>query len=314
MGPEGIHHISAMTADAPRNVDFYARVLGLRMVKRTVNQDDPTVYHLFYGDEHGSPGADLTFFEYPGLPAGRAGEGMVHRIVWRVAGPDAIAYWQERLAGEGVTTERAGERLRFADPEGLGHELAPVDSPDEDLFAEHAEVPAAMALRGFHEVRAYASRPDRSRPVLEDALGFRPEGDGWEARGAARGGRYGYDAPPRERRLRGAGTVHHVAWGVADDAIEAWRERVAGAGLGPTPVIDRHYFRSVYFMEPAGVIFELATMGPGFATDEDPEHLGETLALPPAVAHLRERVEPLLSPLPDIRRWRPAAAASGAGR
>lgn len=314
MGPEGIHHISAMTGDAAANVDFYARVMGLRMVKRTVNQDDPTVYHLFYGDEHGSPGADLTFFEYPRLPRGRAGEGMIHRIVWRVADDEAIGYWEERLAHEGVGTERAGGRLRFEDPEGLGHELAAVTTDDEPLAAAHAEVPARMALRGFHGVRAYSSRPERSRSMLEEVLGFLPDGDGWEARGVVRGGRYAYDPPPGARPLRGAGTVHHVAWGVDGQAISDWRGLVAGAGLGPTPVIDRHYFRSVYFLEPAGVMFELATMGPGFAVDEDPEHLGESLALPPDFAHLREQVEPLLSPLPDIRRWRPAGAGAEAAR
>ena len=308
MGPEGIHHISAITADAPANVDFYARVMGLRMVKRTVNQDDPTVYHLFYGDEHGSPGADLTFFEYPGAPRGRAGAGMVHRIVWRIAGDDTLDFWQERLAREGVATERTPDALRFADPEGLGHELAIVDSPDDPLLAEHAEVPAEHALRGFHAVRAYAARPDDSRAVLEQVMGFTPHGDGWEARGAVRGSHYAYDPPPSTRRLRGAGTVHHVAWGVDGAEIGEWRRRVAAAGMRPTPVIERFYFRSVYFLEPSGVMFELATMGPGFAVDEDPAHLGESLSLPPAFAHMREHVEGILTPLPDIRAWRPAAA------
>lgn len=314
MAPEGIHHISAITADATANVDFYARVMGLRMVKRTVNQDDPTVYHLFYGDEHGNPGADLTFFEYPGAPRGRAGAGMVHRIVWRVADIESLGFWADRLAGEGVATRIEDGGLVFSDPEGLDHELVAVESPDDPLMAWHAEVPERHALRGFHAVRAYAARPEDSRGLLEGVMGFTPLPGGWEARGDLRGSLYLLDPPPDERRLRGAGTVHHVAWGVQGAEIDDWRRRVARAGMRPTPVIDRFYFRSVYFLEPSGVMFELATMGPGFAVDEDPEHLGEELVLPPAFAHLRERVAPLLTPLPDITRWRPAPAREGSPR
>src|SRR5437870_8234526 len=146
---EGIHHITAITEDAQRNVDFYAGVMGLRLVKKTVNQDNPTVYHLFYADEHGDAGSDLTFFEYPGAIPGDAGAGMVHRIVSRVAGPEALAFWEERLRAEGIATERVDGALRFADPEGLGHELAVVHTPDAPLIAEHPEIPADMALQGF---------------------------------------------------------------------------------------------------------------------------------------------------------------------
>jgi glyoxalase family protein len=180
---EGIHHITAITGDAPRNVDFYTRVLGLRMVKKTVNQDDPSVYHLFYADELGSAGADLTFFEYPGAARGRAGDGMVHRIVSRVASQDALSFWAERLAGEGVAVDRVGGdadwRIRFADPEGLEHELAVVDVPDAPLIAEHPEVPAEHALGGFDAVRAFASEPERSAALLGDALGFTRRDDAW---------------------------------------------------------------------------------------------------------------------------------------
>src|SRR5688572_26352588 len=143
---EGIHHITLITGDAPRNVDFYTRVLGLRMVKKTVNQDDPTVYHLFYADEEGTPGADITFFEYPGAAPGRDGAGMVHRIVWRVGAPEALDFWAARLADEGIETERADGRLRFADPEGLAHELAVVETSDAPLIADHPEVPSEHAL------------------------------------------------------------------------------------------------------------------------------------------------------------------------
>jgi glyoxalase family protein len=302
MNLEGIHHVTCITGDAPANVDFYTRVLGLRLVKKTVNQDDPTVYHLFYADEEGSAGSDLTFFEYPGAARGRAGAGMVHTVVWRVGSAGAFDFWAERLGDEGVHVERSGDVLAFADPEGLRHELLVADVPDAPLFADHPEVPADHALQGFHAVRAYSADPERSRRALEEVLGFRPvDGRSWEARGDERGGLYAYDEPPAERGLQGAGTVHHVAWASPMDEHEAWRERAAAGGLHPTPVIDRFYFRSIYFREPSGVLFEIATLGPGFAADEDPEHLGERLSLPPKFEHLREQVEPRLTPLPNPR-------------
>src|SRR3954447_14099703 len=299
---EGIHHITAITADAPGNVDFYTRVLGLRMVKKTVNQDDPSVYHLFYADEKGSAGADLTFFEYPGAGTGRAGRGMVHRITWRVADEDALSFWAERLAGEDVAVDRPGAGLlRFHDPEGLEHELQVASTPDPPLIAEHPEVPAAHALQGFDGVRAYAADPAASVELLEQTLAFGEAADGWEARGEHRGGTYAYDAPPPERGLQGAGTVHHVAWACPMEDQEGWRDRVLRAGLRPTPVIDRFYFRSVYFREPSGVLFEIATIGPGFTSDEPLEHLGERLSLPPAYEHLRAQIEATVTPLPPTR-------------
>ena len=160
---EGIHHITLITGDAPGNVDFYARVLGLRLVKKTVNQDDPGVYHLFYADEHGSPGADITFFEYPGAAPGRAGAGMISRIVHRVASEEALDFWQERLGAEGIATEREPGRLLFSDPEGMGHELAVVTTSDAPLIAASLEVPAEFALQGFEAVRALAQTPPVAR-------------------------------------------------------------------------------------------------------------------------------------------------------
>jgi glyoxalase family protein len=303
---EGIHHITAITGDAPGNVDFYVRVLGLRLVKKTVNQDDPTIYHLFYADEKGSAGADLTFFEYPGATPGRAGAGMVHTIVWRVASDEAIGFWAERLAGEGIEAQRADGRLRFADREGLAHELIVDPTNDEPLIADHPEIPADLALRGFHAVRAYSSDPQASRNLLEGALGFVPADGGWEARGERRGGLYAYDEPPEQAGMQSAGTVHHVAWASTMEEHEAWRPRVIEAGGRPTPVIDRFYFRSIYFREPSGVLFEIATLGPGFATDEDPDRLGERLSLPPAFEHLRDEVERRLTPIENPReRWAP---------
>ena len=299
---EGIHHITAITGDAPRNVDFYTRVLGLRMVKKTVNQDDPTVYHLFYADEKGSAGADLTFFEYPGAAPGRAGRGMVHRITWRVADERAIDFWDERLRAEGIEPVQLEERLQFSDPEGLGLELAIVETEDEPLVAEHPEIPREHALQGFHGVRAYSADSERSRPILEETLGFRPTGAAdWEVRGESRGGLYGYDPAPQEPGVMGAGAVHHVAWASPMDEHEAWQQRVALAGLRPTPVIDRFYFRSIYFREPSGVLFEIATLGPGFTADEPLETLGERLSLPPSFEHLRDQLEPVLTPLPPTR-------------
>ncbi|GAC1316374.1 MAG: ring-cleaving dioxygenase [Thermoleophilaceae bacterium] len=308
---EGIHHITAITADAPANVDFYARVLGLRLVKKTVNQDDPTVYHLFYGSEHGDPGNDLTFFEYPGIGRGRAGAGMVHRIVWRVGSADALDFWSERLRREGVEAARADQRLVFSDPEGLEHELAVSVAPDPPLVARSAEVPDEHALQGFDSVRALARTPDQSRDLLERALAFEPVANGvWEARGDRRGGQVAYERADRAGS-GGAGTVHHVAWAAAVDGLDDWRRRLLAVGARPTSVIDRFYFRSVYFREPSGVLFELATMGPGFATDEPSESLGERLSLPPNFERLRERLEPVLTPLPDTRPWRRVSAPPG---
>jgi glyoxalase family protein len=295
---DGIHHVTCITGDAPRNVDFYTRVLGLRLVKKSVNQDDPTVYHLFYADDAGSPGADITFFEYPGVPRGRAGAGMIHTVRWRLGTTDALDFWEQRLDGEASAVLRGEDLVAFEDPEGLRHELAVVESGDEPLVASHPEVPAELALQGFDAVRAYSGRPDASRPVLEEGLAFASVGeDAWEARGSTRGGRYAYDPPPAERGLGGAGTVHHVAWASPMDEHDDWRRRVEAVGLRPTPIIDRFWFRSIYFREPSGVLFEIATIGPGFAVDEDPEHLGETLVLPPAFEHLREQVEATLTPL-----------------
>jgi glyoxalase family protein len=298
---EGIHHITAITADAPRNVDFYARVLGLRLVKKTVNQDDPTVYHLFYADERGSPGSDITFFEYPGARRGRAGAGMVHRVVWRVASEQALDFWEERLRSEDTPVARSEGRLTFADPESLGLELAVVETGDEALVAEHPEIPQEHALQGFDGVRAYSLDPDASRTFLEQSLAFEPQqASGFEVRGDQRGSFYVYDEA-REPGTGGAGTVHHVAWASPIEEQEAWRQRVIEGGGSPTPIIDRYYFKSVYFREPSGVLFEIATLGPGFTADEPLESLGERLSLPPNYEHLRDQLEPVLTPLPNPR-------------
>ena len=299
---EGIHHITAITGDAPRNVEFYAGTLGLRMVKKTVNQDDPTVYHLFYADEQGSPGADLTFFEYPGAAQGRPGDGQVHRIVWRVGSPAAIDFWAKRLEEHGA--ERVDGGLRFADPEGLDHELRVSDVSDAPLIAEHPEIPREHALQGFDGVRAYASDPARSEALLRETLGFTGGEDG--ALGGPR--------RPARRLLRlrpgrrAAAPRRAPAASTTSPSRRRRTSRTPGASASrssgnarPTPVIDRFWFRSVYFREPNGVLFELATMGPGFDTDEDIEHLGEKLTLPPRFEPMREQIERVLTPLPNPR-------------
>ena len=303
---EGIHHITAITAEAQRNVDFYAGLLGLRMVKKTVNQDQPTIYHLFYGDEEGSPGHDLTFFEFPGVERGKAGAGMVHRLIHRVRSDETLEFWADRLGGEGVETGRENGSLVFADPEGLEHELAVFDVPDPPLIAHAAEVPDEHALQGFEAVRAFTRDPEASRRLLEEGLAFEQRSESeWEARGEQRGGRVIYDTTDAAGE-GGAGTVHHVAWSMGMDEKEEWRDRAVSAGAHATPIIDRFWFRSIYFREPSGVLFELATRGPGFTADEPIETLGEALTLPPDYEHMREQLEQILTPLPDPSQWRRA--------
>jgi glyoxalase family protein len=244
---------------------------------------------------------------------------MVHRIVWRLGDEAALDFWQQRLREAGYEAARSERALRFADFEGLEHELVVVATGDEPLIANHPEIPAELALQGFHAVRAYTEDPARSRELLEETLGFAPHPSEtaaplgtpddaaeavWEARGERRGGLYLYDAPPPERGRQGAGTVHHVAWASDPEDQEAWQRRVAAAGAEPTPVIDRYYFRSVYFREPSGVLFEIATIGPGFTVDEPLEELGEKLSLTPQYEHLRDQIEPRLTPLRNPRdRW-----------
>ena len=228
---------------------------------------------------------------------------MVHRVVWRVASGEALDFWADRLAGEGVALERADGGLRFSDPEGLDLELVATDVEDEPLVAAHPDIPEELAIQGFDAVRAFSANPDASRALLENALAFDRRGEReWEVRGERRGGRYLYDEPPAERGFGGAGTVHHVAWSSTMEEHEAWRRRALEGGASPTPVIDRFYFRSIYFREPSGVLFEIATLGPGFATDEPADRLGERLSLPPNFEHLRERLEPVLTPLPNPRK------------
>jgi glyoxalase family protein len=303
MALEGLHHITAITGDAPRNVDFYVRVLGLRLVKRTVNFDAPDVYHLYFGDDGGAPGSILTFFEFPGVTRGRRGAGAIHLVEWRVDSDDALSFWEARLAAEGVATARVDGVLRFEDPEGLAHGLLVPDVPDPPLRAAAPDVPPEHALRGFHGVRAYpAGSPDAARPAM-DALGLTEADPGvFEAIGERRRGRLAWDEAPDGPHREGAGSVHHVAWSAADDEeLLALRRALTEAGGRPTPIIDRLYFHSVYQRLATGVLIELATRDIGFAIDERPDSLGRSLKLPPQHEGRREQLERALTPLPDPR-------------
>jgi len=308
---DGLHHISAITGDARANVDFYTRVLGLRLTAKTVNQDDPSVYHLFYGDEHARPGADLTFFEYPRATPGRPGAGMVHTIVSRVGSGAALDFWAERLAAHDVEVERTVRSVRFADPEGLRHELVVPTSADPPLTAVHPEVPGELALQGFEGVRAYSAHPEGSGVVLERLMGATAPSprdawvggeEAWELRTERRGGWIAFDRAPAEPGRQSAGTVHHVAWGTNDEDLPRWIEEVTQAGIPNSGYVDRHYFHSLYFREPGGVLYELATEEPGFlVAGLALEELGTKIILPPFLEDRRAAAEAKLTPLPDPR-------------
>ena len=285
---QGLHHITMITGDAQKNVDFYADTLGLRLVKKTVNFDAPDAYHLYFGDEAGTPGTILTWFEFAGARRGRAGAGQIHTIQLGVASAEALDFWASRL---GVA--RDGDVVRFEDYDGLRYELSVSDA--EPKRAIHPEIPEAFAITGIVGARAYGA--GGPHPLLTETLGFEPAGDDFVLGGF----RWGYDAPPAERALMGAGTVHHIAWASRDEDHRGWQRRVAEAGVGVSDVRDRDYFQSIYFGEPRGILFEIATLSPGFAVDEHPDHLGEALRLPSQHEHLRPQLEQLLTPVVNPR-------------
>lgn len=300
---DGIHHISCITGDARTNLDFYTRVMGLRLVAKSVNQDDPYVYHLFYADYLGSPGSDLTFFEYPGAVRGRAGAGMIHRIAFRVASDAALDFWDARLSIEGVRTERVAGGLRFADPEGLTLDLVIDRTSDTPLLAGHPEIPREHDLRGFDHVVAYGGRLAATEKLLVDVLGAEPSAQHqWTLQGASRQGFIRYEEPPATPAKPGGGTVHHIAWATEMSEQDGWLARLWEHHVGSTPVIDRFYFKSIYFREPSGVLFELATKGPGFTIDDPLPELGSRIILPPTFEPRRAEIEHRLTPLPDVAR------------
>jgi len=314
-GLGGLHHVTAITGDARGNLDFYTRVLGMRLVKRTVNQDDVSAYHLFYADAKGSPGTDLTFFDWPLTPPNQPGAPGIGPIALRVAGRESLDWWADALAKAGVEHSGVGERLgrealAFSDPEGQRLELVADGGLAGGVPWKGSPVPAEHQVKGLHGVTLTSARPQLTERLLTEAMGFRESG----RRELPGGGtehllEFGPGGPgaevvlsvPAEPRYarQGKGGVHHVAYRVPDaEAQLAWRERVLAAGLQPTPVIDRFYFKSVYFREPGGNLFELATDGPGFMADESDSELGHHLALPPFLEPRREQIEAGLTPLP----------------
>jgi glyoxalase family protein len=299
---DGLHHITMITGDAPRNVDFYADVLGLRMVKKTVNFDAPEAYHLYFGDEQGTPGSILTWFEFPGAAPGRPGAGMIHTIQLAVADDDAVAFWADRLAARGYPSAPIAGGLEFADYDGLRFELLAVREESPPLRARHPEVPAGYAIMGVHGARAYAAYAGVEERFLTETLGFSFGGDGaYLLEGARRRFHWSYEQAPDAAGRQGAGSVHHIAWATPDAEQLEWQARIRAAGGWVTDVRDRDYFRSIYFREPRGVLFEIATRSPGFAVDEDPGHLGEQLRLPQMHEHLRPQLERTLTPLVNPR-------------
>jgi glyoxalase family protein len=299
---DGMHHLTMITGDATKNVDFYANVLGLRLVKQTVNFDAPEAYHLYFGDEQGSPGSILTWFEFAGAQPGRSGAGMIHTLQLGVASESSLDFWADRLADRGYESQRGERTLSFADYDGLRLELVFAADGNPPLRAHHPEVPAEHAILGVEGARAYIARGlDADRELLTGTLGFTELGGGaYRLDGDQRHFHWAYD-PSSERGIPGAGTVHHIAWHSTDEDHVPWQQRVADAGMHVTPVIDRDYFHSIYFRQPQGVLFEIATTSPGFAVDEDPDRLGEGLRLPAQHEHLRPQLERSLTPLINLR-------------
>lgn len=304
----GIHHVTSIASEPRRNVEFYTRALGMRLVKKSVNQDDTGTYHLFYADGAGHPGSDMTFFPWAHLPPGVKGTGLTNEVSLAVP-PDTLDFWAARLARFGVEVgepaEAFGERLiRFADPDGL--ELALVESSDDQGFSawDQSPVEAAAQVRRIHGIHLWQRDLGASAAFLTEVLGFAELGaEQGVRRYGLDGGRSGAlidirDLPDVAAGRWGHGSVHHVAWRVPDEqAQHVVRQAIARAGRRPTPIIDRFWFRSVYFFEPGGALFEIATDGPGFAIDEDAEHLGERLILPPWLEPQRARIEAALPPL-----------------
>ena len=305
----GIHHVTAIADNPQKNVDFYSSILGLRLVKKTVNFDDPGSYHLYYGDAAGNPGTIMTFFSWPGAYRGRIGTGQVSTTSFAVP-EDSLGYWVERLVEHGVRFERPKKRfdetvLAFEDPDGLAVEL--VARPGRDGGeAPGGPVPAEHAIRGISGVTLSERSGKATTDFLTNLLGFEKveEEDGrMRHLTTSSGGSFAdlLERPDGPAGRVAVGTVHHVAWRAPDDETqEEWREELLYHGFDVTPVLDRVYFHSIYFREPGGVLFEIATDPPGFAVDE--EHLGESLKLPPWLEENRERIEQSLPPVRQPQR------------
>lgn len=304
----GLHHVTAISGGAQRNVDFWVGVLGMRFVKRTVNFDDPTTYHLYYGDRLGSPGTAMTFFPWEQLPPGKDGVGTTS-LTHLAVPAGSLDFWDRRLQARGVAeiareTVFGEERLRFVDVDGTGLVLVVPATPDPRAPWTTAEIGAEAAIRGFHGVTLTLARKDSTAAILTDIFGYDEEAvDGARTRYRAEGGGPAavvdiVEAPGSPPARRGSGDVHHIAFAVADDDAQiAIRTRIEQAGLQVTPQIDRTYFHSIYFRTPGGVLFEVATEGPGFTVDETPDELGSSLKLPPQHEPKRAEIERTLAPL-----------------
>lgn len=305
----GLHHVTAISGPAQENLDFYAGILGMRLVKKSVNQDDPGTYHLFYADAEGHPGTDLTFFPWAHLAPPRPGHGLSSEVSLAVP-PGSLTYWGERLERYGVAVgsiaPRFGEpTLKLRDPHGMSVALAESESALARPFTpwEASPVPVERQIRGLHGARMREHDLARTTSFLTEKLGFRhlATEDGWHRYGVEGGGSGAWvdlaEAPEERRGGWGVGSIHHLAWRVDDEEHQLEIRRQIEEVVHPTPVIDRFWFRSVYFREPGGVLFELATDGPGFAVDEDPAKLGESLVLPPWLEPQRAEIEGLLPAL-----------------
>ena len=302
----GLHHITAIAGPAQENLDFYADVLGMRLVKKSVNQDDPTTYHLFYADAEGHPGSDLTFFPWQHLAPPRPGHGLAVEVALEVP-PGSLGYWESRRRKYGVRTRavelRFGQRvLPLADPHGLRVALVEGEIARRFTAWDGSPVPPERQVRGLHGAQLFERDAATTTRFLTATLGLQhlASENGWARYGLqdAAGVVDVRETPDVHRGAWGVGSVHHLAWRVADeDHQREMRAQVHAAGVNPTPVIDRFWFRSVYFLEPGGVLFELATDGPGFAVDEDRDRLGESLVLPPWLEPARGEIERTLPPL-----------------
>jgi catechol 2,3-dioxygenase-like lactoylglutathione lyase family enzyme len=303
----GLHHVTAITADAQKNVDFYCGVLGLRLVKLTVNFDDPGSYHLYYGDELGRPGTVLTFFAWPGAHRGRIGPPQVSVTAFAVPA-GAMNFWAKRLKERSIETQsadRLGERvIAFSDPDGMALELVGVAEPGGQPWSA-GPIAAEYAIRGFHSVTICEDGYENTAKLLTDVMGFQPAGQERDRFPYRAGKGNGFASmvellcmPDARRGELGAGVVHHVAFRTPDDRQQrAWRDQIAQLGFNISPIMDRVYFHSIYFREPGGVLFEIATENPGFTTDEPPEKLGSGLRLPPWLQPHQAQIQRALPPL-----------------
>jgi glyoxalase family protein len=312
----GLHHITAITGNASLNVAFYTDILGLHLVKKTVNQDDVSAYHLFYGDKTGRPGFDMTFFDWPTSPMNRPGAGTVAAIAFGVNNREVLEWWTQRLdtfkvQHEGIQTRALDGRavLAFQDPEGQQLELVDAQGSLQSTYWEGSTVPAEMAIQGFFGVRLIERALNPTAQFMSENLGFRqtgtyqsPEGNtiyAFEVGPGGPGAEVLLDVRPDARRGRpGIGGVHHVAFRTPNyEEHEQWFTKLSHVTRNMSNIIDRYYFKSIYLNEPGGVLFELATDIPGFSVDEDPEHLGESLVLPPFLEPRRKEIEENLRPI-----------------